>query len=248
MADHTIDAFLYFGTTASKKAQSHGGRLPSQGVKGETTDKNATTSDDRDGYFWPIELHSYKFGFELDADWAETDTATRDKKHLPHRAKLAPLVVRKQFDTASPKLLEAVNQVSVFDTVKLVHRRAGGSLAGGKDKSFRPQTFFTAILSTVVVQSLDWETRDDGALIETVQLDFCGIDVEYVPQSAHGGDDTQKAVYGRASVEFPKDARDRTRSFVPQETSGSGDDRSDELEDSIKEVKKKLALLNRKPG
>jgi type VI secretion system Hcp family effector len=245
MADHTIDAYLYFGTTASSKAQSHGGRLPRKGVEGETSDKGATAKSELDGYAWPVELHSYKFGFELDKDWAETDSATRDKKNLPHRAKLAPLVITKQFDMASPKLLEAINQVSVFDTVKLVHRRAG---LFDKEKSSSSQTFLTAILSTVVVQSLDWETRDNGVLMETVQLDFCGIDVEYVPQSSKGGDDTENAVYGKASVEFPKTDRDRMRSFTPPEQPEGGDGRTDVLEDSITEVRKKLALLKGKSG
>jgi type VI protein secretion system component Hcp len=249
MADHTIDAFLYFGTAAATgKAAKYSGRLPAGGVDGETSDKFATAASELKGFSWPLELHGYHFGFEVDGDWAQTDNDTRARDDIPHRPKLGLLVVRKQFDMASPKLLVAIDQVSVFDTVKLVHRRSGGILErGGSNSGFRPQSFFVATMNTVVVQALDWETRDDGVIMETVQLDYCAINVDYVPQLSKGSDDSDDKASGKAAVPFPKDKRDWTRSFAPPEQPGDGKDRGDAP--SIEEVRTKTALLGRgKPG
>src|SRR5882724_9885835 len=111
MADHTIDAFLFFCTEASNGKESR--RLPSGSVEGETSDKDATTK--LGDYGWPLELKSYKFGFEMDTNWGQDDAKAADKSKIKHRPKLSPLVVSKEFDMASPKLLEAVNKASVFD-------------------------------------------------------------------------------------------------------------------------------------
>src|SRR6185312_780648 len=116
----------------------------------------------KDDWSWPSNLLSYQFGFELDRDWAEDDHQAQDKQRLQHRPKLNPLAITKFFDAASPVLLKAVQQASVFDKVKLVHRRAGG--AGGH------QVAMVVTLGIVAVQSLTWNAEASGVTIETVQL------------------------------------------------------------------------------
>ena len=148
------------------------------------------------------ELKTYHFGFEMTADWAEDNSGETKTKHRP---KLSPLSVTKQFDMASPKLLEAVQNASLFDTVKLVHRRAGGTNGH--------QQFLVFTLGIVAVLSVDWDAAEDGTVTETVKLDFCEIDVTYMPQHSKGGDDTADQVTGHSKVDFPKRDEDRATSL-----------------------------------
>jgi type VI secretion system Hcp family effector len=236
VADRNIDAFLYFCSEAANGKKSR--RLPSGSIEGETSDQDATKK--LGDFGWPIELHSYKFGFEMDTDWGQDDSKAEDKTDIHHRPKLSPLTVTKQFDYASPKFLEAVNKASVFDKVKLVHRRAGG--AGGH------QIFFVATLTEVVVQAVDWDAGSDGITIETVQLDYCAIDVDYTPQHAAGGDDTTDKVSGHAEVTFPKTDADRNRSFAPPEKSKEDELLAELRATSIEAVNKKKANFSGQPG
>jgi type VI secretion system secreted protein Hcp len=198
-----IDAFLFFCTGSSGGAWSK--RVPTGDVHGETYDHDLTQS--LGSYGWPAELKTYHFGFEMTADWAENKSGNTK---TPHRPKLAPLTVTKAFDMASPKLLEAIHNASLFDTVKLIHRRAGG--ANGH------QQFLVITLGIVAVLGVDWDASEDGNVTETVKLDFCTIDLTYMPQHSKGGDDTADQVTGKSEVDFPKRDSDRTASLSIDET------------------------------
>jgi type VI protein secretion system component Hcp len=218
MAEPNLDAFIYFFVDGKSR------RVPGNFDGGETNDKNAVS--DMGKFKWPSQLISYRFGFAVDPDWAENDKGPDGDPNMQHRPRLNPLTVTKVFDTASPGLLEAVDRATVFDSVKLVHRRAGGKPGH--------QIMISATLEKVVVLSVDWDAGADGSLVETVQLDFCAITVDYMPQSSHGGDDTENKVSGSSSVTFPKSANDRT----------TGLSRIDEgkLEHWIEEVSKQTRI------
>lgn len=192
-----LDAFLFFGTTGTAD-----NRLPPNGVNGETSD-SAANALSKSKYGSPLELKSYRFNYRMDDNWAEELGGGQAK--FRHKPQWGPLYFTKHFDKASPGLFIALNQASVFEEVMLIHRRAGGKSG--------QQTFFTAVMKKVVVQSLDWDANDAGVLIETANLEYSQISVEYVAQHAKGHNDTDNAARASGQIDFPKNARSKLSSM-----------------------------------
>jgi type VI secretion system secreted protein Hcp len=99
-----------------------------------------------------------------------TTQATRRRVH-------EALVVTKQLDSASTKLMSALATNEELKSVTLSLRKAGNH----KDD------FFTVMLESARVSSLHIETDDSGAVHEVVKFAFQKIEVTYKPQLTAGG-------------------------------------------------------------
>ena len=180
MADD-LDAYLTFSDgTAGKSA------FPA--IVGETHD--VTEKD-----FSSMQIRSYRFGFELEADETE-ETASKDGKTNPHAPSLRALQVTKALDVSSPQLLKALTSAARFDSVWLWQKKAGGQKGASGDY------FWMIEMRQVTVTSVEWAANAGDSPEETVTLKYQEITAEYLPQKRTGELDQSK----RQTADYTPDA------------------------------------------
>jgi type VI secretion system secreted protein Hcp len=171
MADN-IDAYLTFG-------QGRVGRQSFPQIQGEAQDsieKDYTSS----------QIDRYTFGFSRSRD--SENTAKAEEGGFPTGLSFDKVSITKKIDSASPALLRAICVGARFDEVWLYQRRAGG--AKGKSGDY----FWMITLTHVEIARLSWDGSADGIPTETIELEFGGVDADYVPQKHTGELDKGKHV------------------------------------------------------
>ncbi len=181
MADN-LDAFLYFNTQAS------GRRTSGLTMAGESVDapmKQAYTPN-------PIAIDSYKLNFDIDDNWADPDK-TPGGNQVPN-PRFGELVIEKEFDAVSTELFLSLCGAAVHNEVKLLQRRAGGTVNQSGD------LFLVMTFKDVVVSKVEWNANAAGQPAETVYLNFAKFEIKYTPQKSSGGHDVSRAVTGSYSI------------------------------------------------
>lgn len=184
MADG-LDAFLYFNTQAS------GRRTDGLTLAGESLDADLQARYTPN----PIALRSFKLGFDIDENFADSSKASAANQ-VP-KPRFGELVVEKVFDTSSTDLFKSLCAAAVHNEVQILQRRSGG-LATKVGAIFMKMTF-----GDVVITNIEWKAGDDLVPIETVQLNFTSFKMEYTPQRHSGRHDAADTV--RASYSVTRD-------------------------------------------
>jgi type VI protein secretion system component Hcp len=140
-------------------------------IQGETTDQKFA----KKGAF---ELSSFKFSLRSD-ETTEAKTATTSSG----KAKFGSFTVTKKVDSASVPLYKACCQATIFPSIMLAVRMAGGSNLLYLQYIFR--------YNQVVGVEWDGGSEEDRAK-ETVTFIFKAMGVQYIPQMADGREGTKQ--------------------------------------------------------
>jgi type VI protein secretion system component Hcp len=178
MADSpAIDAHMSFCWPGVKRA-------PKAPFWGESWDKIAEEIYGDGNWTWPSVLSGYSLGATITDDWVQEEAPESSDDTFQSKPHMADATINKMFDMSSPTLYEALCRVTLFDRVKIVHRRVGGS---SKDH-FKIKLLIVQ-MRLVVVKDIKWEADESGRISETLTLTHHGLDLQYVPQQPKGGTD-----------------------------------------------------------
>lgn len=169
--DEKIDAFLYFGTKVKG-----GGPSRIDGETGDIAEKEATGS-----YGKSMSIKGYTLGFSAHAEGTE-ETQKADGSTESFDPTVEDVQVTRSVDAASPFLLQAVWNRTKFSDAWIVQKKAGGGGREGRSGGY----YWEINLNQVIVTGLNWNADQDGGLVETLKLNFQGIEVRYYKQKHSG--------------------------------------------------------------
>jgi len=166
-----IDAFLCFG-------QALDGGKPTT-INGETGD--SIESQEIEGELGKsMSISTYDIAFEQTRDWSE-ETKSKDGKNVDQEPHIGDVTVTKTVDSASPQLLQALWNGTLYDQVYIAQRKGGGS------KGYSGDYFWEIKMESVAVINLSWSADDSGKLTEKIVLHCLdGINGFYRPQKITG--------------------------------------------------------------
>ena len=79
------------------------------------------------------------------------------------------------YDSASPAIMAYICMGKSFDTIKLHMCKTTGSQ--------KPEPFFMAVLTDAFITKVNCKATDNGDVIQTVEMVFKQIEIDYKPQS-----------------------------------------------------------------
>ncbi|HZS84163.1 MAG TPA: type VI secretion system tube protein Hcp [Stellaceae bacterium] len=192
-----LDAFLYFkknkaGDTVAIEGETTDLALvpSSKGSAGSGKDDGASAGIDRKEAIAgsPIELQSYQLGLSIEALWpyqlkkAKAAAGKSGNANWLPKPKLNNFTFSKAVDSGTPGLFQALCTNATYDEVCLIQRRAGGTIAAAG------HVFLKITFGQVVVTNMDWTTGGaEAPPLETVQLSYRSMKIEYWPQKHTGG-------------------------------------------------------------
>lgn len=162
-----LDAYVTFGAGSYGKG---GGRTLY--IEGETKDVFESK-------WGSIQIRRYDMGFQHDSRSTE-EWQPKEEDSAAHDPKFEPVSFTKSVDMATPDLLVALYVGAVFDWVEIWQKKAGTSRerTGGY--------FFKISLQNVNITNVKWSAGDSGPPEETINLEYRGVALEYLPQLSTG--------------------------------------------------------------
>lgn len=162
-----LDAYVTFGAGSYGK----GG--------GKTLYIEGETKDVFESKWGSMQIRRYDMEFKHDSRSTE-EWQPKEDDSAAHDPQFEPVKITKSVDMSTPDLLVALYVGAVFDWVDIWQKKAGTSRerSGGY--------FFKISLQTVNITGLQWSAGDSGPPEETLSLQYRGIALEYLPQTASG--------------------------------------------------------------
>jgi len=169
-----FDAFVLFPSA------SNGGRTD---IEGESTDSvfGNVKLEGKPGGKKAIEIKEFSFGAETTLNITSANLGAGAGK-----ATFKEFKIKKQIDTASPKLLQIMGTGDHYSLVNLYIRKSGAATGAGKSgKAGAPYLVFA--FGMVAVKSVEWSGADgDDVPTEEVTFEFGELVVGYYPQQKDG--------------------------------------------------------------
>ncbi len=133
------------------------------GIKGEATDSKHKDE---------IDIESFTFGVH------QTGSSHRGGHGLgAGRAEFQDVMITKYADKASPPLMEHCAKGAHIKTAQITVRKAGGKQEEGYKVHFH---------DLIISSFTNTGSSEKDSLVETISLNYSGIQFEYAPQSADG--------------------------------------------------------------
>jgi len=162
-----LDAYLTFEDGWYGKGQS------------KHLDVYGETKDVFENEFGSIQIKRYDFGFKHDTKTSEETTDPSVSDSIVADPQFEPVKITKTVDISTPYLLQAIFVGAIFEKAYIWQKKAGTS------KERTGGYFFKIELNKVSITELNW-SASEGVPEETFSLDYRGIKIEYLPQTATG--------------------------------------------------------------
>jgi type VI secretion system Hcp family effector len=202
-----LDAYLTFEDGWYGKGQSK--RLD---VYGETRDVF-------ENEYGSIQIKRYDMGFKHDTKTSEETSDPSVSDSIVADPQFEPIKITKSVDISTPYLLQAIYVGCLFKKAYIWQKKAGTS----KERS--GGYFFKIELRDVSLTELNW-SASEGVPEETFSLEYRGIKLEYLPQTATGALD-KSATASTDMLMLPKakntrNGKDKSGGSASSSSSSSG--------------------------